>query len=236
MSDYKNTGRFIGLAMMVSFVVGMVSNFKLQSDLFVEGGLIVNAAAHSDKIGMIALLGLLTGLVSTFAAALVSTSLRQRAPVLVTGYFAIVIAGLAISMLEYSSLIAFRSLSEAYVSASADKADSFHAAKVLLVGLRDGIHYLDKLLGGTGVLILFAIFYRLRLIPRALAAFGILAVLSQMFTVGRALFGHDVIYLMLAPISLAFLVTMIWLLIKGFAEEGIDGSHPPVRQAPVQVD
>ena len=43
-----------------------------------DGGLIVNAAAHADKISMITLLGLTTGLISTGIASLVSTLFRDR--------------------------------------------------------------------------------------------------------------------------------------------------------------
>jgi hypothetical protein len=139
--------------------------------------------------------------------------------VLVSAYFAIVIAGLALSMLEYSSLVAFGNLSEAFVAAGTGNEATFQASNAVLSGLRNGVHFLDKLLGGVGVLVLFALFYTQRLVPRLLAGFGMLAVLSQMLAVGRAVFGHDVIYAMLAPISLAFLVTMTWLLIKGFPEE-----------------
>jgi hypothetical protein len=219
MIDHKRTGRLVGLGMLTSFAVGMFSNFKLQTDLFADGTLLANAAAHPEKIGWIALLGLLTGLVSTFVAALLSVHLRPRAPVLASAYFGVVIAGLALSMLEYSSLLAFGQLSETYLSAGADTTGAFQAANATLGGLRDGVHFLDKLLGGFGVLVLFAILYRLRLVPRAIAGFGMLAALSQMFAVGRAVFGHDVIYAMLAPISLAFVVTMAWLLVKGFAAD-----------------
>lgn len=219
MKDYKSVGRVVGFGMLTSFAVGMLSNFKLQTDLFADGGLLVNAAAHPDKIGLIALLGLSTALVSMFVAALLSTHLRHRAPVLTSVYFAIVIAGLALSMLEYSTLFAFGNLSEAYLSAGADKTAAFQASNAVLAGLRNGVHFLDKLLGGIGVLVLFVIFQRLRLVPSLIAGFGILAVCAQLFAVGRAVFGHDVIYALLAPISLAFLVTMTWLLIKGFSEE-----------------
>ena len=34
MKNYKNLGRVVGVGMLTSFVVGMLSNFKLQADLF----------------------------------------------------------------------------------------------------------------------------------------------------------------------------------------------------------
>ena len=221
MKNHTNIGRIVGTGMLTSFVVGMLSNFKLQADLFEDGGLMVNAAAHTDKISMITLLGLTTGLISTMIAALVLSSFRHRAPVLATTYFALVVVGLAISVLEYSSLFAFSSLSKAYLAAGMENSASFNAAKAVLFGLRDGIHYPDKLISGTGFLILFAFFYKLRLVPRPIALFSMFTVPLQLFAVGRAMFGHDVIYVMIAPVSLAVLTVITWLLIKGFADENI---------------
>ena len=223
MKNYKTLGRIVGIGMLTSFVVGMLSNFKLQADLFKGGGLMVNAATHTDKISMITLLGLTTGLISTVIAALVSNLFRRRAPVLATTYFALVVVGLAVSLLEYSSLFAFSSLSKAYLAAGIDKADSFDGAKAVLFGLRDGIHYPDKLISGTGFFMLFAIFYKLRVIPRPIALFAMLTVPLQLIAVGRAMFGHDVIYLLIAPISVAVLMVITCLLIKGFADA--NGKH-----------
>ena len=46
MAPHLNLGRLLGVAMLVTFVIGLLSNFKLQDDLFNDGGLLVNAAAH----------------------------------------------------------------------------------------------------------------------------------------------------------------------------------------------
>ena len=87
---------------------------------------------------------------------------------------------------------------------------------VALSGLRNGVHFLDKLVGGFSVLLLFGFLYSARVLPRAIAVAGMAGALAQMFAVGRALFGFEVAYGLLVPLSLAFLVTMGWLLARGF--------------------
>ncbi len=225
--DAKTLGRCVGLGMLTSFAVGMFSNFRLQPDLFADGGLLANAAGHPGAIGWISLLGLMTALVSITVACVLTAHLRHRAPVLTILYLAIVTAGLATSIVEFSSLYAFGGLSEAYASAASDQASHFLASNAALTGLRDGVHFLDKLLGGVGVLVLFSLFYRERLVPRLLASYGILAVLAQMLTVGRALFGYEVLMALLAPISLAFVLTIVWLLVKGFAVTAPTSEYSP---------
>jgi len=62
MAETHNVGRWVGGAMLVTFVVDLLSNFKLQGELFAGGGFIVNAATHPLTIGSIVVLGMLSSL------------------------------------------------------------------------------------------------------------------------------------------------------------------------------
>lgn len=53
-------------------------------------------------------------------------------------------------------------------------------------------------------------------VPRALAGLGLVAMILQMTAVGMPLFGHDVIFPLLAPLGLCQLLLAVWLLSKGF--------------------
>jgi hypothetical protein len=77
--------------------------------------------------------------------------------------------------------------------------------------------------------------YRHALIPRALAAFGLIAVALQMTAVAMPLFGYRIVMLMIMPMGLAHLALSLWLTVKGFEERGtsIGGTHgaPSARTA-----
>lgn len=218
MLDHKTLGRWIGASMLLSFAIGLYSNFKLQTDLFAGPGLLEGAAQHPYKIGLIVVLGLISGLLSVWVAALLSANFHRSYPVMLKVYFALAIVTFAASVLEHSTLLAFRRLSETYLAAGPEQAALFQPARSLLSSLRNGIHFLHVLLGGLGVALLFAFLLRARLLPRGLAVLGIAAAAAQVFTVGRPLFGFDVIYPLLAPLAQAYLATLCWLLFKGFAE------------------
>lgn len=227
----KALGRTLGVSMLATFVVGLVSNFKLQDGLFADGGLLANAAAHPTRIGLIALLGLATSLVSLGVASLLARHFRDRHAGLLSFYLALLSAGLALSLMEFSTLVAFRDLSEAYHAAAGT--DTYVGAGAALAGLRDGVHYLDKILGGFSVATLFWFLLSARLLPRWMAGFGILGAGLQMLAVGRALFGLEVAYELLVPLSLAFLLTMGWLLVFGFSTaSGRQVSNPEQAAAP----
>lgn len=198
--------------MLATFVVGLVSNFKLQDGLFADGGLLANAAAHPLKIGLICLLGLCTSLFSLWVAGRLESFFPRRE--LLRFYRAVLVAGLAMTLVEFSTLLAFRELSQAHLAA--DGTGAHPVAAVALSGLRNGVHFLDKLLGGFSVLLLFGFLYSSRALPRIIAVAGMAGALAQMLAVGRALFGFEVAYGLLVPLSLAFLVTMGWLLARGF--------------------
>lgn len=219
MNNITTVGRWIGASMLLSFALGMYSNFKLQTDLFVGEGLLVNAAQHPYRIGLIAAIGLCTSLLRLWVAALVSAHFRRSHPAIVTFYFGLAAAALAISLIECSTLVAFASLSEAYAAAGPHAGELFLPAKSLLTGLRNSIHFMDVLMGGASVLMLFAFLYRARLVPRALAVVGIAAATAQMFSVCRPLFGLPVIYPLIAPLALVYLTLLCWLLVKGFPKE-----------------
>lgn len=210
-------GRQVGLGLLVSFALGMYSNFGLQTELFSDGGYMVQAGQQPHLVGTIVLLGLVTGLISLAIAAKVRHLLAARMPVLSLLYLLLVSAGFAMSQVEHTVLLAMRPISEAFLAAGPEAAASFELVRELLGGLRNGIHFPDKLVGGLSVFLLFFLLKRSRLIPALLALAGMVAAACQMFTILRELFGYDVIYALLAPLALVYPATGLWLLIKGFA-------------------
>ncbi len=82
-------------------------------------------------------------------------------------------------------------------------------------GYRNWAHVIHLLTVGGLLLAMYGALYRLRLVPRLLAGFGMLAALSQMIAVAKPLFGGWVIFPMLAPLGLANLALIVWLLWKG---------------------
>lgn len=216
MAPHLNLGRLLGVAMLVTFVIGLLSNFKLQDDLFNDGGLLVNAAAHPLKIGLICVLGMVSSLFSLWVATLLTRTFSNSSGGILYFYIAVLAAGLALSLLEFATLLGFREVSEFYRASPEAQRSAIEASSRVLAGLRDGIHFVDKIVGGFSVVLLFCFLLGSRLLPAWLCLLGIMGASLQMIAVGRALFGGEVAYGMLAPLSLVFIVTMGWLLVAGF--------------------
>ena len=76
--------------------------------------------------------------------------------------------------------------------------------------------FLARIVDGATLFVFYGALFRGALVPRALAGFGLVAALLQMIAVGMPLFGHDVIFPLLAPLGLCQLLLAVWLLSKGF--------------------
>ena len=83
---------------------------------------------------------------------------------------------------------------------------------------RNWSHFIGLIVNGSTIFVLYTTLYRFALIPRALAAFGLAAVLLQISAVARPLFGYDIVFVMLAPLGVSQLVLALWLIAKGFRE------------------
>ncbi len=77
-------------------------------------------------------------------------------------------------------------------------------------------HFLARALDGVRLLALYAALYCFKLVPRSLAGFGLIAAVLQIAGVAMPFFGHDVVFPMLAPLSLSQLILAAWLTAKGF--------------------
>ena len=214
--DAAAPGRWLGAGLLLTFGLGICSNFQLQPQVFAAPGFLSRAAGMPLQVGLIVLLGLFTALVGVAMAAALRGWYGTQQPLLSRCYVALVAAALATSLFEGTLVLAMRSLSAAYLAGGAD-ALAYEPARALLAGLRNGVHFPDKLLGGLGVTLMYLLLYRAAAIPRTLAVAGMLAGVLQWIAVARELFGLDVMHALLLPLGLVYPLTGLWLLLRGLA-------------------
>jgi hypothetical protein len=125
---------------------------------------------------------------------------------------------LALAAVESGTMMSLLSLSKAYVESGADAA-SFEGLRRIVAASRNWAHYTHLAIGGFTLSIFYLALLRFALIPRALAAFGLLAVALQIVTISRPFFGAAVVFFLLAPLGLANLGVALWLLIRDFPDK-----------------
>ena len=88
--------------------------------------------------------------------------------------------------------------------------------RIVVASARNWAHYMARMIDGLAILAFYAAVYRLAVIPRVLAGFGVVAAVLQIIAVAMPLFHRDVVFAMLAPLGLCQLIVAVWLIVRGF--------------------
>jgi hypothetical protein len=192
-----------------------VVNFVLLESLFAPPGFLVNAAGHPVQFGLSVVLGLAAALLSVAIAIAAFPVFRQHSQATALWLFALATAAFALNVVENSHLMSLLSLSEAYAKANAADPTLYQVLRGVVAASRNWAHYLGLIVSGCTLFVLYGALLRFKLVPRLLAALGLGAVVLQIIAVSMPLFGHDVVFPMLAPLGLAQLALALWLLVRG---------------------
>jgi hypothetical protein len=216
MDSGRFASRWFAALLITQLVVGPIANFALLGNTFDgAGGFLVNAAPNAQSIGLAALLSIGLAVVSAAIAIVLWPVVRPRSERLALWLVILGAAGIALAGIENAQLMSLVSLSQAYVAAAQPDEALYQALRGVVGSYRNWAHVIQLLAMGGLLFATFGVLYRLRLVPRLLAGFGMLAALSQMISVAKPLFGGWVIFPMLVPLGLANLALIAWLLWKG---------------------
>src|ERR1700680_2635834 len=183
MRTAEQTGRIIGVLLLIQLVIGIAVNFALLDPIFTTPGFLVNAAAHPSKMALAALLGIVTGALSIGVAVTAFRAFRQSSQAMALWFIAMAVAGLAVNVVESISVMSLLSLSEAYAKASGAERDLFPLLRIIVASARNWAHYLGLIISGSNLFGFYIALLRFALLPRVLAAFGMAAVLLQLTAV-----------------------------------------------------
>lgn len=214
-------GRILGSLILLQIIAGGLVNFVLEAPLFGEPGFLVNAAAHSTRISVSVLVGIAAGLLPIAMAIAALPVFRRHSATLALFYVALSAAAFALAVVENMNVMSLLSLSQAYARSDAAQHDLYQGLRVVVAAARNWAHYTGLIVSGITLFALYAALFRFSLIPRLLAAFGLLAVALQVIAVSMPLFGHEVVFPMLWPLGICQLLLAGWLIARGF-----DGGSP----------
>ena len=230
MGAESRAGRIIGVVIVIQMLCGVMVNFVLEAPLFGEPGFLVNAAHYSRQIGFAALLGLIGEALWVGIAVTALPLFYQRSRAMTLWFSALAVVVLAVAVVENAAVMSMVSLSEAYAKASAVERGQLEAIRVIAAAARNWPHFMARMLDGCTIFVFYALLYRIALVPRVLAGAGLVAASLQVTSVAMPLFGHDVVFPMLAPLGLIQLILAVWLISRGFPEQSsLSSSRPPAE-------
>ena len=234
MKSANSVGRLTGVLVLVHLALGLWVPFAMLQRLRGPTGFLAIAAANSAQVRAAVFL-LFVG--SAFATAIAIAAwpiFRHYSSTMGLWLVALAVAAFSLQAVDNSALLSMLSLSQEYAKAGAVKTELFQALAVVVGSARKWAHYTYLLVAVSWILLLFTTLYRFRLVPRALAAFGIVASILQIAGVTlRGVLGYPPEMRLALPMAPAYIGLAVWLIVKGFTDHlGIEGEgHVSVAAA-----
>jgi hypothetical protein len=146
--------------------------------------------------------------------------LCQRSYRMTLGLLAVSVLWFAMQAVDNVHILSLLSLSQRYVDSGATNAELLDALGAAARSTRRWAHYTELLVIESWFFAFYGLLFRLSLVPRPLAGFGLLMVLVHAAGITLPTFlGRDSVPAMAYSLALSSLAVNGWLLVKGFAEE-----------------
>ncbi|HKR00221.1 MAG TPA: DUF4386 domain-containing protein [Pyrinomonadaceae bacterium] len=216
MKPVKSLGRLLGMLLVVQ-IAGLIVPFVLLRPMMSDAFL-ANAAGSSFQI-KVAVFLLFANCALTVAISIATFPLfREYSRALALLPVAVSVIMFTLQAVDNAHLMSMLSLSQEYVRAGGPD-ELFQTLAVAVRSPRRWVHYSELLAIDAWICVLYSLLYRFRLVPRALAAFGLITVLLHFTGITLPLFlEYRSVTLMGVPMAVSHLALAIWLISKGFAE------------------
>ncbi len=214
--------RRAALSAGVLFIVATVTNVVgtgLSRSLLDDPNYLSAVSSHANRVAAGALLELVAAAASVGIAISLYPVLKRWGAGLALGSVVFRTAEAVMYMISVVSLLSLLALGERFTSAGAADPASFRAAGGALLDVREQAGLVGVFAFSVGGFLYYYLFYRSRLVPRWLSAWGIVAIILMLLACLLALFTqHEVTtYVVLAlPIGMQEMVLAVWLIAKGF--------------------
>lgn len=217
-------GQALGVLLLVQLAGGLILPYVFLLPVSTPAGaFLASAAGMQTTIKLSVLMLLIGGAASLAIAVLVWPLVRERHEWLGLWLLSLAVINLTLQLVENTHWLTLLSISEAYATAGTGDADMYRVLGVAAHSAFRWAHYSHILTVVAWLFILFLLLYRSAMVPRAIAAFGMLGVLIHFFGIVLPAFGG---YRMPfaeafgAPLALAIVAVALWMLAKGLRDVG----------------
>ena len=217
MTSEKNAGRTVGVLLLLHLAAGLIVPFILLHPLVSPPGFLVSAAAIPNQVRVAVMLLFAGSPLAIGVSCAALQTFRQYSSAAAHWLLALAAAGFALQAADNAHLLSMLSLSQAYAEAGPSSGQLFQTVEVAVGALRKWSHYSALLVVGCWIFLLYSFLYRFRLVPRLLAAFGLLGAVGQIAGVTlRGLWGYPPETRLAVPLAPAYAALAVWLMVKGF--------------------
>jgi hypothetical protein len=220
MHSPNNTGRVIGILLLLHLVTGLITPYVILRPL----GTALDASARVGGAQVrLAVMLLFVGGAVTIAISVAGWSIfREYSLALATWLLALGIANFVLQCIENAAWMALLTFSQEYAKANASEMGMFHVAGMAVRMIWKWVHYTHLLIMVSWMFLLGVTLWRSSVVPRALAVLLPLGSLLQITGITLPQFipyPSPVPTLMGLPLGIIYLILAVWLIAKGFSVE-----------------
>jgi len=229
MNTYRKTAVIVGILFIIGTVSGVLAGV-FQAPIQAGSTYPLNVSAFETQWIIGALLTLLMGLSLAMVPVMLYPIFRKQNEVLAFGsvLFRGVLEQVGETLLAISFFLLL-TVSEIYGKTGVADASIFQILGSMLIASGDWIQMIGGIVFSVGTLMIFALFYQTRLIPRWLSGWGligavlyfiaeIVCMLSPLHTSPDIGVG---IGLLIIPTAIQEMVFAVWMIVKGFNRQNI---------------
>jgi Domain of unknown function (DUF4386) len=218
----KSVGRTAGVLLFLHLAAGLTLPFILLDPVIAPPGFLANAAGHANQVRAAVLLLFVGSAIPIAISSVAWQVFCKHSSDMALCLTALAVASFCLQAVDNAHLLTMLSLSQEYAKAGAGKVELFQALAVVAGSARKWSHYSFLLAIGCWIFLLYGVLYRFRLVPRALAAFGIVGSLLQIAGVTlRGLLGYPPETRLAMPLAPAYVALALWLIVREFDERHV---------------
>jgi hypothetical protein len=222
----RTTAILVGVLFIIGTAAGVLSVICLNPIQY-HPDYLVQAAENQNQVILGALAVLTMGLSLAIVPVLMFPVSKKYNEPLALGY--VVFRG-GLETVTYLGMVTcwlvLIPLGQEYVQAGAPAAPYFQTMGALILGAQDSINTLLIIVFSLGALMLYAVLYPSKLIPRWISGWGFVAILLHFSTAFLVMFriadiNSPILTMMNLPIFFQEMVMAVWLIVKGFNPSAI---------------
>jgi hypothetical protein len=220
MKSAKSIGRTAGILLLLQLAAGLTVPFILMKPLVAGSpGFLTAAAENASQIRAGVLLAFIGGALTFGLAVTVFPVFRRYSGAAAIWFLAVCAVSWTLDIVHGGAAMAMLSLSQEYLKGSGADAGLYQVVGTAVASARRWAHFAQLAAIGSWIFLFYGSLFRFALIPRALAALGLVGIALQFTGVTLMMFlGYSLIGEMAMPMLPIQIAVAVWLIVKGFNE------------------
>jgi len=220
MKSAKSIGRTVGILLLLQLAAGLMLPFILWHPLMTGSpGFLTAAAEHSFQIRAAVFISFVGAALTVSLGITALPVFRQYGNAIALWFLVVCVISCALDFIHGGTVMSMLSLSQQFVNGGTAESGLYQVVGAAVASARRWAHAMQLVAVGGWVFVFYISLLLSGLIPRVLAALGLVGILLQFIGVTlMMLIGYSSIGQMAMPMLPIQIIVAVWLIVKGFRE------------------